>query len=268
MQKVLRCLTLTTFLLGTFVRAADIPATTSGNPEDFKIEITGSAWLLNSAGGIHDAGNTIDLNSDLAVQQQQLTFYGKFVFKPGRKHRIVVEGTPFRLSGNNNVSRSITYRGQTFVVNSMIRSSATLDYLFAGYQYDLFSGPVGHLGLSVGGSYLNATGTITEVQTSTVATKTETFGLPLAGLEFRVFPLPGHRWLEVDGGMRGMGLGGYGHYVEATGNGGFGLGPVTLQAGYRAVNADLHESSQLQNGIAVRLVGPIFSLVWKWGGEH
>ena len=264
MQNVLLCL-----LLGTSIWAADIPATTSGSsPEDFKLEITGSAWLLNSAGAIHDAGNTIDLNSDLAVQQQQLTFFGKLVYKPGKKHRIVVEGAPFRLSGSNDVSRSITYRGQTFVVNTAIRSSAALDYLFAGYQYDLLSGPAGHLGVSVGGAYLNATGTISEAQTAATATHTETLGLPLAGLEFRVFPVPGNHRFELDGGMRGMGFGDYGHYVEAAGNGGLVLGPVTLQAGYRAVNADLHESSPLHNGIAVRLVGPIFSLVWKWGGEH
>ncbi len=264
MQKVLLCLALTTLSSTVGARAANIPETTGGSPEDFRIEITGAGWLLDSGGSIRDAGNVIDLNSDLAVQQQQPTFYGKLVFKPGRKHRIVVEGTPFGLSGNNNVSRAITYRGQTFTVDQTIRSVADLTYLFAGYQYDVWSGPAGHLGFSVGGAYLAATGTIAEVQTATTATKTETLGLPLAGAEFRIFPVPGHRWLDIDGGVRGMGLGSYGHYVEATGNGGFWLGPVGIQAGYRAVNADLHETTQLANGLAVRLKGPIFSVVWKW----
>ena len=264
MQKVVFYLGVFSLFSALSVGAADIPGTGSGSPEAFRIEVTGSAWLLDSAGTIHDAGTGIDLNSDLGVQQQQPTFYGKFVFKPGRRHRIVVEGTPFRLSGNNTVSRSITYRGQTFNVNETIRSSADLNYLFAGYQYDILSGSAGHLGLSVGGAYLNTTGTIVEVQTSTTASKSLTLGLPLAGLEFRVFPVPGHHWFDIDGGMRGMGVGDYGHYVEATANGGFWVGPFALQAGYRAVNADLHETNPLGNGVAVRLKGPIFSLVWQW----
>jgi hypothetical protein len=238
--------------------------TVSENPEDFRIEVTGSAWIVDSAGHIQANGSPIDLVSDLGAKQQQPTFYGQFVFKPGRKHRVVFEGTPFRIQGYNVVDRSITYRGQTFNVSETLQSSSDLNYFFAGYQYDVLSGPMGHLGFSVGGAYLSATGTIQALETATGATKSETVGLPLAGSEFRMFPIRRHRILELDGGLRGMAFGDYGHYVEAAGNGGVGLGPITFQAGYRAVNLDLHVSSNGGSGVRARLKGPIFSMLWRW----
>jgi len=236
----------------------------SEDPESFRIEVTGSAWILNSGGQIQANGSPIDLVTDLGVQQQQPTFYGRLVFKPARKHRIILEGTPFSIQGNNTINRSVSYHGQTFNVSQTLQSSANLTYFFGGYQYDVLSGPMGHLGFSVGGAYLSALGTITAVQTSTVASKSETIGLPLAGTEFRVFPFRGHKIFEVDGGLRGMGFGSYGHYVEADGNGGVGVGPLLFQAGYRGVNVDLHVNSNGGSGITARLKGPIFSMTARW----
>ncbi len=137
----------------------------SEDPENFRIEITGSAWILNTGGAIQANGAPIDLVSDLGVQQNQPTFYGQLVFKPGPKHRIVIEGTPFDIQGYNTIDRSVTYRGYTYTVSQTLQSSADMTYFFGGYQYDLASGPMGHFGLSAGAAYLSATGTIRGVQT-------------------------------------------------------------------------------------------------------
>ena len=172
--------------------------------ENFHVEVTGSAWLVNSAGTIQANGAPVDLISDLGAEQQKATFYGRLVFKPGQKHRIVVEGSPVSINGFNTVNRSIVYRGQTFNVSETVRSSAEFNYLFAGYQYDLLSGSAGHLGLSAGGAYIGATGIISAVQSGNSATKSQSIGLPLAGLEFRLFPIRHHGIFEVEGGLRGM----------------------------------------------------------------
>jgi hypothetical protein len=257
----------------TVLRGGD-PSNASGtDPESFRLELTGSAWLVNSSGTIQAGGalasaissiTAIDLVSDLGVKQRQPTFYGRLVIKPSRKHRIVIEGTPVGLHGTNVVTRTVIYHGETFTVGQTLQSSADVNYFFAGYQYDVVSRPAGHLGFSVGGAYLNATGTIHGVESGLVATKSETLGLPLAGAEGRVFVIPGRKLLEIDGGIRGMAFGGYGHYVEGTVNGGIGFGPLTVQAGYRAESADLHSTNNGGNGVNVRLHGPIFSLQARW----
>jgi hypothetical protein len=240
-------------------------AASAGDPEDFKIELTGAAWLADSSGTIQSNGTPVDIVSDLGAEQQQLTFFGRLVVKPGRKHRIVLEGTPFRISGFNTVDRTIVYRGQTFNVHETLRSSADLNYFFAGYQYDILSGPAGHLGLSVGGAYIGASGSITSVQSGTTASKTETIGLPLAGIEARIFPIPGRKILTIEGGVRGMDVGAYGSYIEASGSGGVNIGHIALLAGYRTANPDIHASSASNPaGVNVRLKGPIFSAQWRW----
>lgn len=239
-------------------------AQTSESPEDFRVEITGSAWLLNTGGAIQANGSPVDLVSDLGVQQNQPTFYGSLVYKPGRKHRIVLEGTPFEIHGDNTINQSFSYRGYTYNVSQTVQSSADMTYFFGGYQYDVLSGPMGHFGFSAGAAYLSATGTLDALQTGVVESKSVVVGLPLAGADFRIFPVPGHRIVEIDGGMRGMGFGSYGHYVEAHGNLGVGFGPLTFQAGYRGVNADLQQSGNGGSGITARLQGPIFSVQWRY----
>lgn len=234
------------------------------NPESFRIELTGSGWLVNSAGTIQAGGSPIDLVTDLGVYQQQPTFYGRLVFKPGRKHRIVVEGTPFRLQGANTVDRSVTYHGDTFNVSQTLSSNAALNYAFAGYQYDVLSGPMGHLGFSVGGAYLNADGTLRALQTGITSTKSETIGLPLAGVEGRLFPIRRHRIFELDGGILGMDFGDYGHDLEANGNAGITFGHFTPQAGYRAVHVDIQTTGANPSGVDARLRGPIFSAQCRW----
>jgi hypothetical protein len=237
--------------------------TAQSDPESFHVEVTGSAWILNASGTLQASGTPVDLKSDLGVNQNQPTFLGKLVIKPGRKHRIVIEGTPFRLDGVNTITRTITYHGQTFNVSDTVASSAQLDYLFAGYQYDVISRSSGHLGFAIGGAYLNATGTLRSQQLNTVASNSQTIGLPLVGADFRIFPLPSHKLLEISGAAKGMAFGDYGHYVDGQINVGVPIGALTVEAGYRIVDADLHQTSGQRNGVSPQFTGPVFSLVFR-----
>ncbi|HEX7361582.1 MAG TPA: hypothetical protein VF283_13920 [Bryobacteraceae bacterium] len=244
--------------------AAGRAATDAGGPEDFRIEIMGSAWIVDSSGTIQSGTTPVDIVSDLGAEQRQPAFFGSIAFKPTPRQEIVVEGMPLSIQGRNTVQRSVMYHGQTFFVNQTLHSSASLNYLFAGYQYDFLSGRAGDLGVSAGGAYLSATGTIHAIEAGTSATKSETLGLPLAGVAFRLFPIPGRRWIEVEGGMRGMSFGGYGSYLQAEASGGIGFGPIAFLAGYREIHADLHSTGTAGSGVNLRLRGPIFSMQWCW----
>jgi hypothetical protein len=232
------------------------------DPESSRLEITGSFWSVDASGSIHANGTPIDLKSDLGVNQGQATFTGKLVAKPRRKQKIVVQGTPVRLDGSMNLSRSITYRGQTYSVSDRITSKADLNYFYAGYQYDLISRPGGHFGLEAGGAWLNATGTIVSQTTGITASKSETVGLPLAGAEFRVFPVHRRFDVEINGEVKGMAFGRYGHYVQASANAGIGFGPVLVEGGYRIVDMDIHTNDQI-SGVAPQFTGPVLSLVFR-----
>jgi hypothetical protein len=252
--------------MAALVSAQDIPGTTASSPEDFKIEVTGSLWILDSGGTVSNIHTTLDLVNDLGARQQVDTFYGRLVYKPGRKHEIVIEGSPFRLDGNHTATKSFIYDGQQYTVSAPLQTHASLDYVFAGYQYNFLSGPAGHLGASVGGAFLNATATLSEPTLNATATRTQEAGLPLAGVEFRIFPIPS-RIIDIDGGLRGMDFGSYGHYVEADVNGGIWfVRHIGLHAGYRAITALLQNTGTTSDSgqLDVRFHGPVFTASFKW----
>lgn len=226
--------------------------------EDFRIELTASAWRAAIEGTVQSGGLPIALHGDLNLQDQW-TFFGKLVLKPGRRHRINIEGSPYDFSGTSTLSRTITYNGRTYTFNDTVASEASLDYLFAGYQFDLISRDRGHFGLEAGGAYLNGTGTIRSLTTGTVAAHSQTLGLPLAGAEFRIDLGPAH--LNVNGEAKGMSFDGFGNYFQGVVNVGAGFRRVRFQAGYQYLNADIHENRSVNPaGIAPVMQGPIFSI--------
>jgi hypothetical protein len=228
--------------------------------EDFRIELTASALRPHIEGAVTALGLPVALHSDLNLEDNW-TFFGKLVFKPGRRHRINIEGSPYDFSGLNALSRSITFNGRTYSFQETVASDASLGYFFAGYQFDAVSREQCHLGLEVGGAYLDATGTIRGVTTGLVATREEKIGLPLAGAEFRMFVLPHSRLLNVNGEAKGMAFGGYGNFFQGVVNVGVGIRRITVQAGYQYTNADIHENRSVNPaGIAPVIQGPIISL--------
>jgi hypothetical protein len=230
--------------------------------ERSRLEITGSYWNTDTSGTIRANGTPVDLKSDLGVKQGQATFTGKLVAKPGRKNKIVVEGTPFRLDGTNLLTRSITYQGQTYSVSDRVVSHAELNYFYAGYQYDFISRTAGHAGFEAGGAYLDASGTITSTTLGTTTTKSQTIGLPLLGAEFRFFPIHKKLQLEFNGEVKGMQLGDYGRYVQASGNVGVGFGLLIFEGGYRSADIEIHSSNQT-TVVSPRFNGPVFSVVFR-----
>lgn len=252
--------------LASITWAADPYATTSNSPEDFRIELNLWGWQFDPTGNLQSSGTTLDLVNDLGVRQQVDGWYGQLIFKPGRKHRIIIEGSPLRVSGSHSSTESFTYNGRTFSFNELLNTRASLDYFFGGYQYDFVSGNAGHLGISIGAAYLNATGTITAPQAGVTSSRSQQIGLPLAGIEGRVFPIPGHPFIDVNGGLRGMDFGSYGHYVEYNINGGLWLfHHLGIHGGYRQTAA-LLQNNRSSNGsrLDLTLKGPTVEISMKW----
>jgi hypothetical protein len=229
--------------------------------DDAKLDLTLSYWPVHSSGTIQAGGTSVDLRSDLGVGQNEPIFAGRLDLRLGRS-RVRVEGTPIHLDGRRNLQRTITYQGRTFNISDPVTSNAAVDYFYAGYEFDFIARAAGHLGAEVGGAYFGASGGISSQTTGITASRSETVGMPLAGLAFRLFPIHGRVDVEVNGEVKGMQFGDYGHYVQATANVGVGRGHVLVQAGYRFIDADLHQANGL-NGVLPDFRGPVVSLVLR-----
>jgi hypothetical protein len=228
--------------------------------ENFRVELTAATWRPSVTGTVTALGLPVALHGDLNLDDGWM-FFGKLVFKPARRHRIVVEGSPYDFTGLNNLTRNVTFNGKTYFVQETVASEAELTYVYGGYQFDVISRDRGHIGIEAGGAYLDATGTIRGVTTGASATRNQTIGLPLAGAEFRWFLLPRSRLLNVNGEVKGMAFGGYGNFFQGAFHVGAGNRWITIQAGYQYLNADIHENRSVNPaGIAPVFQGPIFSV--------
>lgn len=102
--------------------------------DDSRIEVSASAWPAAITGTLSARGLPVDLHSDLNLRRRT-TFFGKLAIKPGRRHRILIEGAPYSFEGDATVTRAVTYNGTTFPVADRLASQAGMTSLLAGYQY-------------------------------------------------------------------------------------------------------------------------------------
>jgi len=214
------------------------------NFEQFRFEYTVNVWPLSPSGFVRSDDTEVDLNTDLGIQDRRAHGQFQAVFKPGRKHRLSFESILYRLEGHNDLVRTIEFGGRTYDVRATIDTSARLNYLFAGYQYDITSRSWGHAGVLVGASYFDATATATSPNYG-FASEQQKVPLPIVGTEFRIFPVANNDVLNFNGVVKGMSFGSYGRYVHGTLNAGFTIRRrVTLQAGYQILDLDIHEKDK------------------------
>ena len=233
-----------------------------GDLEQFRAEVTVGGWQLKPSGYIVSDFLPVDLQDDLGIKDRKFTFMGKLVLKPGRKHRFVVEGNLFRLEGQNRLNRTITFAGKDYAVNETVSSDAKLDYALVGYQYDFISRSQGHLGFLVGAAMLDAKGTV-KSPTIGQAEESITAPLPLLGMEFRVYPLAGRNYLNINTDIKGITAGDYGHFVHQTTNVGFSLGRhFTFQVGYSTFTLSANDTDNSM-GFSLQNKGPVFSVQFR-----
>jgi hypothetical protein len=243
-----------------FLALALVTIASGQDPEAFHVELTASGWLASLEGEVQAGGLPVDLKRDLAIGNRW-TFFGRLVVKPARKHRLIVEGAPYQFEGRNLLERTIVYAGRTYAIREDVASAAELTYIFGAYQYDFLSRPSGHLGIQAGVAYIDAAGEISSVTRGIAGRDEERFPMPLAGIEGRAFIVP--RRVSVSGEIKGMALGRFGYFVQGGVDAGVTLGPLTFMAGYKILDADIHENEG-GPGLRPRISGPVLSLQLRY----
>jgi hypothetical protein len=209
-----------------------------------RIEFTGSYWFPDIRGAVRSGEDAVDLRGDLGIEQQRLTSFGTLVLKPGRNHRIVVEGTPYRLRGRTDLGRRFTFNDREFIASDTVRSSIDLLYLFGGYRYDIVNRASGHLGLVGGVSYLHAEGSLQGVVGAAVR-ESRSVPLPLAGVVFERNVTGGGHPISISGDAKGMVAGDYGRFGIGSLQVGVRILPnLTIRAGYAVTHLDIHVKDQ------------------------
>ena len=180
------------------------------------------------------------------------------VVKTAERHGFTVEFVPYRLNGDNSLTRTFRFNGRDYPVQDRIHSEASLNYFFGGYQYDLVKAQRGYLELVAGVGYFGASVRVESQQVGT-GTEQRRMPLPMIGGKLRIFPF-GEGTFNINGEVKGMSFGSYGRYIQPNVNAALAIAPhVRVQAGFNLVDADGNNSDRAK-GFKVRFAGPIFSL--------
>jgi hypothetical protein len=230
--------------------------------EAFTIEGSIGAWWIRPAGHVLSNGTIVDLRSDLGMSSKHARPLLRATLKPTRKNRLVFETVPYKFEGNQALTRSFTFNNVTYTVQDRIASRADVNYVFGGYQRDLISTGMGHGGVLGGVAYLDGDASVRSETRGLSGTESARLPFPLIGGEFRVFPGPGGH-LNVNGEVKGLPLGGYGHYIHTAIHAGISFGThITAQVGYSYLNADVHEKNN-GDGFKLDFRGPVISIQFR-----
>jgi hypothetical protein len=212
-----------------FLMLITVPCLFAQDHEDldaYKLRLDGFWFYSQPSGSFH--GNTSQGNFDLQKDAQFNSYntgYGKIDWKFTHKNHLYFGALPINQSKQVVLDRTVVFQGQTF--NAGLTASGRLEnYLFTpGYQYDFFRRKQWHLGVAAQLDLFYIKGTLqaaAQVSNGTsfagaVSSSTLRAPLPVAGPEFRVYPIHNSNRLFIAGNVLGMYFFGYGNFVSSVG---------------------------------------------------
>jgi hypothetical protein len=179
-----------------------------------------------------------DLQKDVGFNSYS-TFFGKLDWKFTRKNHLLLSATDFNQSKTFTLNRTITFRGQTFALNSVASSGLRTRFLAPGYQYDIMRRKKWNLGALVQLYIFDATGFLNAAaqvnngvpQSAVFSSSRIRVPLPVAGPELRFYAT---KRLFVTANVLGMYFFGYGDFISTQGAVGFKLTKnIAARGGYQ-----------------------------------
>jgi hypothetical protein len=252
-------------LSGTLV-AADNDA------EDYKIRIDGAAWFGKATGNFQFNGDAIDVNQDVGLGSTVSPVVG-IDFKPWRKHHFFFNYAGRSVGADRDLTRTITFNGQTFLVGTSVNTDLRWNTYAFGYQYDIVRRSWGHIGIAAQLNTLDmrvrinasasASGSDGSISTSGSAERSLVAPIPVFGPDVRVYLVP--RKVFVAGNVKGMYLFGYGNYIEGQASLGVNLSRhATLFGGYLLEGRTVVHAETDRLGVRVSQAGGTAGLEFRF----
>lgn len=257
-------------LLVLLVSTISLRAQDKEDYDAYTIRFDGFWFYPQPTGHFTGANNsgTFDLNADVGFQTYS-TFAGGLDWKFTRKNHLFFEATLFDQTKNFTATRTIVFRGQTYVVGTAITANLTSNVYVPGYQYDIFRRKQWHLGVRVQANLLNVLGSLTSsaqvvngVPRSAVFSSSKLLvPLPTGGLNARVYIIPNSSRLFVTGNGVGMYFFGYGNYWSAAGTVGLTITKhLSVRGGYQVGSSFKINTKTNRTGITLTQKGAVAGL--------
>ena len=182
--------------------------------DEYKLRLLGYWFYSNPTGTVqgHADAVPVDFHRDLGFSSYS-TGGGGVDWKFTHKNHFYVMLVPLFTSKQFILTRTITFKGQTFNVGTQVNSQLHAFYVAPGYQYDIIRRRRGHLGIGVQMDLFKTNAKITAVgsvsggggsATGSYSSSGSLFApIPVAGPQIRLYLTDSPR-LFVEGNLYGM----------------------------------------------------------------
>ena len=226
-----------------------------------------SGYFRSSA---NEGGDQIDLHRDLGFGSYS-TFSGNVDWRFARKHHLLLLMSPVNSSRKTTLSRQIDWQGDTYDAGVVVDTDVH-SFLFApGYEWDFLKGSQWALGLVAQFNILDTSATIKGTATVNGQSAERTSKgsviapIPAVGPRVKFFPIPGSRKFDVDAGLQGMYLFGYGDFWAGRASADYAFARHWyVSGGYQLGTRLSVHGSDNQIGIRLTQKGPVAGVMASW----
>ncbi|MGA8034665.1 MAG: hypothetical protein WA823_09605 [Candidatus Acidiferrales bacterium] len=251
-------------VLASFVLLLALPAISRAQQlEDFdqyKLRIDTYWFYSTPSGSVQGSSDQVpvDFQKDLGFNPYS-TFAARADWKFTRRNHFYIAASNFNSTRQKVLERTITFQGQTFEVNTSVRSDLHAFVIAPGYQFDIIRRRRGHLGIGVQADLFNSSAKITAaVQAggsgaATTAKASLLAPIPVAGPDYRIYLTNSPR-LFLEGNVYGMYFFGYGNFVSTTDTLGLTVNKhISLNLGYQLGSRLVVTNSASADRLGLRL---------------
>jgi hypothetical protein len=226
------------------------------------VDFVGRYWMTQPGALVRVVvagfGTDIDARRDLGIGDAGLP-QGDFTWRRGRS-LVTFSFTPIDYTGDQNVTRTLVFRGREYTVGTRVVSDLEINHLQLewAYQFVRVHDGMVRVGPMVGADGFLMHGTLTAPQFSITEKEDLSVGMPVAGLALDVMP---RKWLDLYGRAAGMDAGNYGYFVGSDLGVKATVKHVVFTAGYRTFNLHAEHSGDFAR---VRVRGPFVGMGVGW----
>lgn len=209
------------------------------------VEFEGRYWAADLDAKIRitesGVGEEFDLKSDLGINDENMP-EGRIYWHTGRNSKLRFAYTQLEVDGDQTVTRTIQFSGQTFTAGTRVVSDFEIKYLRLGWIWQFLNlfdkvklGPVLEL------KAVNADVSLDAPSLGIREAENFWAGLPTAGLAFNITPI---KKLDLFAEFSGLPAGGIGYFLDA--EAGIKITPFkycSIIGGYRAIRLKAEDGS-------------------------
>lgn len=231
-----------------------------------RFDIEGRYWITDLDGRIRytesDIGTTIDFKEDLGLDNENYPEL-RFSWHIGRKSKLRLAYTQAAYSGDENISKTIEFGGETFTVGTRVKTDLDVKYFRLGWIWEFINiadsaVKFGTL-LEAKGFWVDASLDAPELVSPIKESVEAVGGFPTAGVVLDIRP---HKLVNLFGEISGIYAGKYGYSYD--GEAGVGITPLknlSFIGGWRILGFEVEDDPDF---VRLKISGPFAGAILRF----